>query len=265
MRRQRSVWVAALVAAVVMLGGMSRGWAQDGGAGQEGRGGGMPGGGQMVRGTVTASSADTLTVKTETGEMYKVSVTANTRMMKARQPVKLTEIKAGDGVGAMGVMDAPNKTLHAMFVSVMDAEQVKKAQADLGKTYIAGQVTAMDELKLTIKRADGVVQVIEVDEGTSFRRGGRGMGMMGGAGSGETTRPRPAQPDEAAGAHRGGESITLADIKVGDSVIGRGALKNGVFVPTELGVMSPGGRRRSAGSGEPPSAGAGTPPQSVPR
>ena len=35
----------------------------------------------------------------------------------------------------------------------------------------------------------------------------------------------------------GGESITFADVKVGDSVVGRGALKNGTFVPTELGVM----------------------------
>ncbi len=116
----------------------------------------------MVRGTVTAATVDTLTVKMETGDMYKVTVTPNTRVMKERQPVKLAEIKAGDGVGAMGVMDAPTKTLHAVFVTVVDAEQVKKAQADLGKTYIAGEVTAIDadNLKLTIKRADGVSQTI---------------------------------------------------------------------------------------------------------
>ncbi len=65
-----------------------------------------------------------------------------------------------------------------MFVTVVDAEQMKKAQEDLGKTYIAGKVTAIDELKLTIKRADGVTQVIEVDEGTSFRRGGRRDGRV---------------------------------------------------------------------------------------
>ena len=63
-------------------------------------------GGQMVRGTVTAVTADRLTLKTETGEVYQVAVTTNTRLMKARQPVKLAEVKAGDGVGAMGVLDA---------------------------------------------------------------------------------------------------------------------------------------------------------------
>ena len=32
-------------------------------------------------------------------------------------------------------------------------------------------------------------------------------------------------------------ALRLADVKVGDTVAGQGALKNGVFVPTELGVM----------------------------
>ena len=37
------------------------------------------------------------------------------------------------------------------------------------------------------------------------------------------------------------ESITLLDVKVGDSVVGQGALKGGVFVPKELMVGSGGG------------------------
>lgn len=186
----------------------------------------------MVRGTVTGLSGDQLTVRTETGEMYQVAVSANTRLTKDRLPVKLAEIKVGDGVGAMGVLDAPTKTVHAVFVGVMDAAQVKKAREDLGKVYILGKVTAIDSdaLKLTITRPDGVNQVIGVDEGTSFRRGGRqmaamvnGSGAMGN-GSGDATGV-------------GGESITLSDVKVGDSIAGRGALKNGLFVPTELRVM----------------------------
>lgn len=210
----------------------------------------------MVRGTVTASTLDALTIKVESGELYKVSVTPNTRVMKARQPVKLTEIKAGDGVGAMGVMDASTKTLHAMFVTVVDAEQIKKAQADLGKTYIVGEVTAMNDLKLTIKRPDGVSQTIAVDEGTSFRRGGRGMGGGRAADAGANASQRPPGQSE------GGESITLADMKVGDSVIGRGALKVGVFVPTELRVMDRASRaRRREGASD---AGT-TPPAGVQR
>jgi hypothetical protein len=208
------------------------------------------GNGRMVRGTVTAVTPDHLTLKTETGETYQVVVTPNTQVRKGRDPMKLVDVHAGDGVGAMGVLDAPNKTVHAMFVGVMDAEQIRKAREALGKTFIAGKVMAINELKLTIQRSDNVTQVIEVDEDTSFRRGGRGMrGMMGGGGP-EAMGPGPGT---GAGGANGGESITLADVKVGDMVAGPGGLKNGVFVPTQLGVMDPARRRRNAdGQGAPP-------------
>jgi hypothetical protein len=218
----------------------------------------------MVRGTVTAATADHLTVKTETGEIYQVSVSANTRVSKDRQPVKMADIKVGDAVGAMGVLDAPTKTVHAVFVGVMDAEQVKKARENMGKTYITGKVTAidMDALKVTVMRTDGVSQVIAVDEQTSFKRGGRGMMAfangagaieMGGPGSGggRGTSAGNENGDAAGGRNGGGgESITFIDVKVGDVVAGRGALKNGVFVPTELGVMDAAamGQRRRRGA-----------------
>jgi hypothetical protein len=250
-------------------------------------------GGQMVRGTVTATATDHLTVKTEAGEVYQVALSANTRLTKDRQPVKLTDIKVGDAVGAMGVLDAPTKTVHAVFVGVIDAEQVKKARENMGKTYITGKVTAidMDALKLTVMRPDGVSQVIGVDEQTSFKRGGRGMaaiasgsgvieigggggrrGMGTGAGAGSGTGAGTGTPagsgssggnGSGMGSASGGESITFADIKVGDSIAGRGGLKNGLFVPTELGVMDPaamGQRRRRNPEGSAP----GTGPQSMP-
>jgi hypothetical protein len=226
--------------------------AQDGMA----EGGDAFAGGQMVRGTVTAVAADRLTVKTEEGEVYQVAVSANTRVMKDRQPMKLAEIKAGDGVGAMGVMDAPTKTVHAVFVAVIDAEQVKKAREGLGKIYITGKVTAidMDDAKVTVMRPDHVSQVIQADEGTSFRRGGRREQATGNA-----------VPAAAAGANAGGESITLADVKVGDLVMGRGAVKNGLFVPAELRVMDAAARERrrapsaSASTGSPNANGSESP------
>jgi hypothetical protein len=52
-------------------------------------------------------------------------------------------------------------------------------------------------------------------------------------------------------------------VKVGDMVAGRGALKNGTFVPTELGVMDAaamGQRRRRGADG----SGAGAPGTAVP-
>lgn len=249
--------LVALTAAILGSHGFARAQDSPGGSSAQEEGRGRFPGGQMVRGVVTEVSAEALTVKSERGEVYRIVTTTNTRLMKDRQPVKMADIKPGDGVGAAGVMDAPNKTVHAAFVMVADAEQVKKAQADLGKTYIAGKVTAMDDVKLTVQRPDGVSQVIQVDEGTSFRRGrGRGVSGMGGA-FGDTSAGTVGQPSGGAAA-AGAESITLADIKVGDGVVGRGALKNGVFVPTELGVMDPAaggrGRRRGDASGATQSA-----------
>lgn len=232
----------------------------------EERGGGASfAGGQMVRGTVTAVGADRLTVKTESGEIYQVVISANTRVSKDRQPLKLAEIKAGDSAGAMGVLDPATKTVHAVFVGVMDAEQIKKAREDMGKVYITGKVTAidLDGLKLTVLRPDGVSQVIGVDEQTSFKRGGRRMASLAsGAGLGEVGSGS-SNGQAASVSSSGGESITFADVKVGDSVAGRGALKNGTFVPAELGVMDAEmvqQRRRRAMEGNATAAPAATTP-----
>lgn len=236
------VWAAVMTTAPV-------GRAQDAPQGEgRGEGRGQFAGGQMVRGTVAATASDHLSVKTDSGEVYEVTISANTRLNKDRQPAKLTDVKVGDGVGAVGVLDAPTKTLHAAFITVMDAEQVKKMRENLGKTYITGKVTAIDvdALKLTVQRPDNVSQVISVDEGTSFRRGGRMMiSMMNGSGPVEGGGgQRNAGYGAGAGSGSGGESITLADIKVGDIVAGPGALKNGVFVPAQLGVTDPAQQRR---------------------
>ena len=230
---RHSVWAGLLVMLFVAPAGLTL---AQGGLG----GDGAFAGGQMVRGTVTAVAPDRLTVKTEEGDVYQVAVSTNTRVMKDRQPVKLADIHPGDGIGAMGVMDAPTKTVHALFVAVLDAEQVKKAREGLGKVYITGKVTAidMDNARITVIRPDKVSQVIQADESTSFKRGGR-------RGSSSISEA------PVAASNVGGESITLADVKVGDVVMGRGAMKNGSFVPTELRIMDAAarGRRRGTGNG----------------
>lgn len=184
--------------------------------------------GPMIRGTVTATATDHFSLKTDAGEVYEIVLTPNTRLMKDRQPVKVTDVKIGDGVGAMGELDAPKKTLHALFVAVMDAEQVKKMREGLGKVYITGKVTAIEDVKLTILRPDHVSQTIEVDETTSFRKGGRRRSGMSSNSS--------ASPVEGAG----NEIVTLADVKVGDMIAGQGSTKHGVFVPTTLSILPPG-------------------------
>jgi hypothetical protein len=81
---------------------------------------------QRVSGTVTAVSGDAVTVKAEDGTVYQVTTTPNTRLMKGQGvPLKVADLKAGDGVTAAGNLDAPNKTLHAALVMAVDVEQMK--------------------------------------------------------------------------------------------------------------------------------------------
>jgi hypothetical protein len=248
--------------------------AQDASAGpqgRQGRGGGQFAGMQRVQGEVTAVSGATITIKTEDGSSAQVVTTDNTRIMKPNgggasgQPsmgtTKVADLKPGDALTAMGNLDAPNKTLHAAMVMVVDAAQIKAAKANWGKTYIAGKVTAidMDNARLTIQRPDGSTQVtIGLDETTSFKRGRANLNAAmfgtegGGFGGGGGQR-------RAGGAAPEAESITLADIKVGDNVAGPGTIKGGVFVPGELTVATPGqGRRRGGPNGTAPA----TPPPS---
>ena len=227
------------------------------GGGRGGFGGGGFGGGQMgppVQGTVTAVTADRLTLKTQAGDSYDVTVTATARIMKAGQPIKLSDVKPGDEVTARGTVDTSKKTVQAMMLTDVDAAMLAKAMENLGKSYIIGRITAIDtdNLKLTVMRSDKVSQTIALDDGTSFQRGTRGVeadvtaagalggggmgGMMGGGrGMGGGRQGGGAQPATPPAP----ESITLADIKVGDSVMATGTLKNGTFTVLKMGVSSP--------------------------
>ncbi len=181
-------------------------------------GGGFLGMGSAVHGTITAIAGSEFTIKTEDGTTYKVATGPNTHLVKDRQPIKASDVHVGDVIMTGGDVDEKAHTVGAVFFAVLDAEQVqrmKQAQADFGKTWTAGKITVINELTLTIDRPDKKSQTITVDENTSFRK------------------------------HR--DSITLADIKVGDTVSARGALQNGNFVATVLSVVDP--NRRGPGGG----------------
>jgi hypothetical protein len=197
------------------------------------RGGGFMGMNSAVHGSITAISGGEFTIKTEQGETYKVATGPNTHLMKDRQPIKASDIHIGDVIMTGGDVDEKAHTVGAVFLAVLDAEQVqrmKQAQADFGKTWVAGKITAMNDLNLTIERPDKKSQTITVDENTSFRK------------------------------HR--DSITLADIKVGDTVTVRGALQSGNFVASVLSVMDPGQRGFGRpGNGSPSDAPAAASPQ----
>jgi hypothetical protein len=163
----------------------------------------------------------TLTVKTEDGGLMQIVTTDNTRVMKGRGvTVKISELKVGDGVMAAGNLDAPKKTLHAAVVFATDAAQLAEMKANLGKTYIVGRVMAidLDDAKMTVERPDHVAQTIGFDETTSFKRGRGGRGAVSAAWQWAADRLIHLPPEP----HQVRESITLADVKVGDNVAGAG-------------------------------------------
>jgi hypothetical protein len=205
------------------------------GQGQRGRGfGGFPGGGRGVLGSVTEVAADHYTIKTDSGETYTVHFSANTRIMKqgagrrqggggnasagagdseraAPQTLKPTDIKVGDIITAGGEVDTAAKSIGAVFIAQVDperAKQMREMQANYGKTWLAGRITAIDGTTITI---DGMVDhaphSIVVDENTSF--------------------------------HQRRDAITLADIKPGEQLRAEGAVKGAAFLATTVTAMEP--------------------------
>ncbi len=164
-----------------------------------------------VRGTVQSVHGSDATIQTEAGQTYTIHTSDNTHIYKNRQPLKMSDIHAGDMLIGAGSLDEKSHLLRAIFVADVDAATVQKMRAELGKTWIAGRVLKIDETKITVDRFDHHTQVIEADETTSFQKDG--------------------------------QSITLMDIHVGDPVRGKGSVKNGVFVPTVLTVIDLSHRR----------------------
>ena len=186
-----------------------------------------------VGGTITAISRDALTLKTFDERAVTVKLTSDTRFRKDQQDAKLSDFKVGDLVMVRGEKTGEDTYTAAAVMTRsgggmaggMSPEQMREK---MGKEIIAGEIKSIDGLKLTIARPDGQTQSIAVDENTSFRKHG--------------------------------ESVTLADLKPGDHVFGRGQLKDGVFVPSLLNVGGPGGMRGRPQGGAPQ----GPPPEQHP-
>ncbi len=206
--------------------------APDGQGQRGGRGGWGGGAGMMSRGTVgtvTEVAADHYTIKSESGDIYTIHFSANTRIMKQPagmrgqggergqgggtppEAIKPTDIKVGDAIAAMGEVDATAKSVGAVAVFLIDPErarQMKAMEANYGKTWLMGKVTAIDGVNVTINGGlDHATHSFVADENTSFRK-----------------RRDP---------------ITLADIQVGDTVRVEGAVKGGSFVAATVNAMGP--------------------------
>ena len=203
--------------------------------GQRGGRGGFGGGmmGRGVMGTVTEAAPDHFTIKTDAGEVYTVHYSVNTRIMKGGggqrrgqnndnadpltppTPIKSSEIKVGDAIGASGEMDANAKSVGAVVIFQIDperAKQMREMQANYGKTWVMGRVTAINDVKVTLQGGpDNATHTFVADENTTFRK-----------------RRDP---------------VTLADIQVGDMIRAEGSIKNGAFLATSVAVMGPPAQR----------------------
>ncbi len=195
-------------------------FSQDANPGQRGGwGGGFGGGG--ITGTVTEVAADHYIIKSDGGETYTIHFSVNTRIMKQTmrqrgegggnppQALKSTDIKVGDAVAALGEVNAAAKSVGAVVVLQLDperAKQIREMQANFGKTWLVGKVTAINETRVSIFAAvDNSAHIFVADENTTFRK-----------------RREP---------------ITLADLQVGDRVRVEGVVKDGIFVAASVVVM----------------------------
>ena len=199
---------------------------QGGWQGQRGGRGGMMGLARGTVGTVTEASSDHYIIKTELGEIYTIHYGVNTRILKQppgqprrsqgeegeRTPpaaIKPADIKVGDVIAASGEVDANAKSVGAVVVMLIDPERAKEMrtmEANFGKTWLMGRVTAINELKVTLQGGPGnASHSFVADENTTFRK-----------------RRDP---------------ITLGDIQVGDMVRVEGAVKDGTFLATTVAVM----------------------------
>jgi len=230
---------------LVLLGAVSFGahaqdpnTSQDPGQSAQGRGPDQRGGrggfgegmmGRGVMGTVTETAPGQFTIKTDSGDLYTVHYSVNTRIMKGGAgqrhgqggdseppvnpptPIKASAIKVGDAIGASGEMDANAKSVGAVVIMQIDperAKQMREIEANYGKTWIMGKVTAINDVRVTLQGGpDNATHTFVADENTAFRK-----------------RRDP---------------ITLGDIQVGDMVRAEGAVKNGAFLATTVAVMGP--------------------------
>lgn len=182
-----------------------------------GRGERRPG----VMGKLTAVHDQSIEVTREDGSVVTVKITGDTHFRKERQEAKLSDLKIGDMVFIRGA-ENPDHTWNAEMVGERPAGGFggrgpggaeggprggMRQMGVLGQDYVFGEVKSIDAPKLTILRPDNVAQTIELNEETSLRKGR--------------------------------DSITMADIQLGDHIMVRGATTNNVFQPRTLILIGP--------------------------
>ncbi len=174
---------------------------------------GVAGGQRPLFGKITAIKGTAIEIAGRDGQAVTVNLTPQTDFRKDREPAKVSDFKVGDMVMVRGEENADH-TVTAKIISGRTGgasgpggRAGMAPMGTLGKDYVAGEVKAINAPKITVLRTDNVTQVIELNEETSLRKGR--------------------------------DSITMADIQVGDHLMARGKLESDVFVPKGVQVMNP--------------------------
>jgi hypothetical protein len=211
-------------------------------------------------GKITAVHQGSLDVADTNGDTVTVKINGQTEFRKDRQPAKRTDFKVGDIIIVRGEENADHSwTAQAVSARSMNGPNGPNRRGGsggpgglggrfaqsgtLGKDYVAGEIKSIDAPKLSVLRSDNVTQELELNEDTSLRKGR--------------------------------DSITMADIQVGDHLLARGGVENNVFVPKTVVVIGPeqwkrlqemgaeargeGGRQRRQQGGAGPSPAPATP------
>ena len=200
---------------------------------------GQEGGPRPLFGKITAIKNGGMEITRPDGQVVSVKFTNQTEFRKDREKATATDFKVGDMVMVRGDENAD----HSVTAKLMGTRSGGPGgggmmqMGALGKDFVIGEVKSIDAPRLTVLRPDHVTQILELNEETSLRKGR--------------------------------ESITMADIQVGDHVVARGAAQNDVFLPKGVMVLNSEQWKRmqemDAQFGGPhPSGSAGTPPESKP-
>lgn len=207
---------------------------------QEGRGRG-------VVGKITAIKDGALELVRMDGARVTVKLTDKTEYSKDRQSAKLRDFKVGDTV-FIRTEGSGDQDLTAMVVAGRSGNgpggpgmsgpgggMMAMGGGELGKDFVFGEVKSVEAPKITVLRPDNVTQTLELNEETSLRKGR--------------------------------ESVTMADILVGDHVFARGGMQNNAFVPKMVMVIGPEQWKRmqemgmAPGASKPPADSKPNPPE----
>jgi preprotein translocase subunit YajC len=202
-----------------------------------------PGGGQMsgrggerrpgLFGKLTAVHDQSMEITRQDGSVVTVKISANTQFRKEREAAKLGDFKVGDTVIVRGAENADHTWTAEMIGTRPNGgfgagpggggPQSERGGGQgggpgggpgggrptgvLGQDYVFGEVKSIEAPKLTILRPDNVTQTVELNEETSLRKGR--------------------------------DSITMAEIQIGDHVMVRGGIEANAFQPKSVMVIGP--------------------------